>query len=140
MRSESSQKLVDIDSILQQAIRKGLTEQNNLLRNGRPLTVEVKMIGNRPSGETPDDDDLVQRAWVATKIVGNDPKLKISSTDSNIPISKGISAITLGGGGIGKGAHSLGEYFINKDGYVGIQRVLLIVVAQTGMANKINNL
>lgn len=139
MRSESPQRLTEIDSILQRAIRKGLAEQNELLRSGRPLTVQVKMIGNRPSGETSSDDNLVQRAWATTKIVGAEPKLRISSTDSNIPISKGIPAITLGGGGIGKGAHSLGEYFVNKEGYIGIQRVLLIVVAQTGMANEINN-
>ncbi len=139
MRSESPQRLAEIDSILQRAIKRGLDEQNELLRNGRPLTVQVKMIGNRPSGETSTEDNLVQRAWASTTEFGIEPKLRISSTDSNIPISKGIPAVTLGGGGIGKGAHSLGEYFVNKDGYVGIQRVLLIVVAQTGMANEINN-
>ena len=140
MRSESPQRLNEIDTLLQQAIRKGLAEQNSMTRSGRPLIADVKMIGNRPSGETSTENTLVQRAWAATKVVGSEPALKISSTDSNIPISKGIPALTLGGGGIGKGAHSLGEYFVNKDGYLGIQRVLLVVVAQAGLASEINTL
>lgn len=136
MRSESPEKLAEIDSILQKAIRKGLLEQNRILKEGRNITVDVKMIGNRPSGETSTSDPLVQRAWAATKLIQKEPSLRISSTDSNIPISLGIPAITLGGGGIGKGAHSLGEYFVNKDGHIGIQRVLLIVASQAKMSQK----
>jgi hypothetical protein len=46
----------------------------------------------------------------------------------------GIPAITTGGGGQGFGAHSLDEWFRNEDGPVGIQRVLLIALAQVGVA------
>jgi len=140
MRSESPEQLVGIDSILQRSVRKGLKEQNDILRSGRPLRVDVKMIGDRPSGETPTEEGLVQMAWASTKVIGSKPSLRIGSTDSNVPISLGIPAVTLGGGGIGKGAHSLGEYFVNKDGHLGIQRVMLVVIGYTGLASEINNL
>ncbi|MEQ9424373.1 MAG: M20/M25/M40 family metallo-hydrolase [Cyclobacteriaceae bacterium] len=138
MRSESPERLIEIDSILQKAIRKGVAEQNDLKRNGRPIVADIKMIGQRPSGSTITEDPLVQRAWASTEQLNLEPKLRIGSTDSNIPISKGIPSVTLGGGGIGKGAHSLGEYFVNTDGHVGIQRVLLIVAAQTQIADEVN--
>lgn len=133
MRSVSSERLAQIDSLLQQSVRKGLKEQNNLVRSGELMTVEVKMIGNRPSGETSIDNPIVQRALAVTEWMDGKPELKMSSTDSNIPISLGIPALTLGGGGIGKGAHSLQEMYINNEGYKGIQRAFIIVIAQTGL-------
>jgi hypothetical protein len=45
----------------------------------------------------------------------------------------GIPAFTIGGGGNGVGAHSLNEFFVNTNGPRGIQRALLIVLAQAGL-------
>jgi hypothetical protein len=67
-------------------------------------------------------------------MMGLEPRLGRGSTDSNIPISLGIPAVTIGGGGVGGGAHSLHEYFVNRDGTRGIRRALLILLAQAGLA------
>jgi hypothetical protein len=40
-----------------------------------------------------------------------------------------IPAITIGGGGIGTGAHSLNEAFDTQDSYIGTQRALLLAIA-----------
>lgn len=133
MRSESPDMLVRIDTILQKAVRRALADQNKLKRHGPDLTVTVEMIGDRPSGEHPEDLPLVQRAIAATEYVGGKPTLRRSSTDSNIPISKGIPAITIGGGGVGRNAHALDEYYINKEGTKGIRRALLLVLAEVGI-------
>ena len=77
---------------------------------------------------------LEKGAVAATELFGLQPTLRRSSTDSNIPISLGIPAITIGGGGSGGGGHSPGEWFINENGPRGIQRALLILVAQAGLA------
>jgi hypothetical protein len=45
----------------------------------------------------------------------------------------GIPAFTIGGGGVGSGAHSLDEYYVNQNGPRGIQRALLILLAQAGI-------
>ena len=49
--------------------------------------------------------------------MGVEPRLTIGSTNSNIPISLGVPAVTIGRGGDGGKAHSLDEWWINKDGY-----------------------
>lgn len=136
MRSLSSERLNGIDTILQRAIRTGLNEQNRLKRSGPPLTVDIEMVGNRPSGHTNSEMPLVQRAMAASKHLGKTPRLVTSSTDSNIPISKGIPAVTLGAGGKSGKTHSLHEWFLNKEGYKGIQKVFLVVAAQAGAITK----
>ena len=134
MRSVSPERLDGIDSLFQRAVRRAVEEQNELRRQGPELTVDVEMIGDRPSGEIAPSDPLIQRGIAATRALGREPELGRSSTDSNIPISMGIPAMTLGGGGDGGGAHSLDEWFRNDEGVVGIRRILLIVVAQAGLA------
>lgn len=134
MRSEGDETLESVDAILQGAVQRALAEENQLRQRGEPLTVEMDMIGDRPSGVTPEDHPFVQRAVAVTEALGGLPSLGRSSTDSNIPISLGIPAITIGGGGIGRGAHSLDEWFINQDGPVGVQRTLLIALSQVGVA------
>ena len=134
MRSLSPESLNEIDAIFQEAMQKGLAEQNAFNRYGDAMTVDIEMIGNRPSGSTPYSEKLVQIAVAATDWE-SEPDLSTSSTDSNIPISLGIPAVTIGGGGIGKGAHSLHEYYINENGHLGVQRVFLIVTAMTELAD-----
>jgi hypothetical protein len=69
-----------------------------------------------------------------TAYFDTEPSLGISSTDSNTPIAKGIPAVTIGRGGDGGGAHSLDEWWLNKDGHLAIQRALLLAVSEAGWA------
>jgi len=134
MRSVSDERLNGVDSLFQRALRRAVERQNEVRRRGDPLTVDVEMIGDRPSGLISAETPFIQRGMAATVALGLEPSLGRSSTDSNIPISMGVPAMTIGGGGIGYGAHSLDEYYVNEEGHVGIQRALLIVAAQAGVA------
>lgn len=134
MRSQGVETLEAVDAILQGAVQRAVAEENDLRTRGEPLTVDVELIGDRPSGEIAEDDPFVQQAAAVTRALGMEPSFGRSSTDSNIPISMGIPAITIGGGGQGFGAHSLDEWFRNVDGPVGVQRTMLIVLAQVGVA------
>lgn len=133
MRSEVQERLVRVDSIFQTAMRRALHEYNATRREGEPLELDVELIGDRPSGEIPVTDPFVQRTVAAALELGLEPDLSRSSTDSNIPISMGIPAVTLDGGGIGGRAHSLDEWFINRNGPLGIQHALLTLLAQAGV-------
>ena len=133
MRSESPEALLEIDALFQAAMRKGIEEANEARARGEELTLEITMIGNRPSGEIPDDHPFIQRALAATELLGGTASLRRSSTDSNTPIALDIPAITIGGGGAGGNAHSLAEFFMNQDGPLGIQRALLILVSGAGL-------
>ena len=65
--------------------------------------------------------------WAATA-TGHEAKLGIGSTDSNIPMSLGIPAITMGGDGKSDNAHSLEEWFEPANAWKGPQPVLLTIL------------
>lgn len=134
MRSESQERLIRIDSIFQRSMRRALDEANAARRSGPELGVELALIGDRPSGEIPVGDPFVQRAIAVTRAMGLEPALRRSSTDANVPISMGIPALTIGGGGVSAGAHSPQEWYVNRDGPRGIQRAMLILLGQAGLA------
>ncbi|MEZ5040125.1 MAG: M20/M25/M40 family metallo-hydrolase [Saprospiraceae bacterium] len=135
IRSVEPSRLDDMDVILKDAMQKALAEQNSIRKDGRPLTVKVELIGDRPSGELSPDLPLIQRAAAATRSFGVTPRPTRGSTNANIPIAKGIPAVTIGRGGIGGWAHSLMEWWANKDGYQGTQYALLLLVAESGLAD-----
>ena len=133
IRSIEPLHLEAMEVLLKKAVRKALAHQNELKRQGPDLTVKIDKIGNRPSGELSDTLPLIQRTLAATTHFGVEPFLTRGSTNSNIPITKGIPSVTIGRGGNGGKAHSLGEWWINEEGYKAIQLALLIVLSETGM-------
>ena len=56
-----------------------------------------------------------------------------SSTDSNLAMSLGIPAVTLGGGGEGGNWHSRNEWYRPVDGYLGPQNALLTILMLQGL-------
>ena len=134
MRSGSQVKLDEIDAVFQKAMQKALKDENDGRAHGPELSVDVKRVGKRPAGVGSTEAPLVKRMMASMKHYGIEPKLRISSTDSNIPISLGIPAITISRGGIGGGAHSPDEWWENTDGPVASQIGFLTVLAQAGMA------
>lgn len=137
MRSVSPESLTRIEAVFLEAMDRALEEENALRRDGPPLTVEKLKIGDRPSGEGDRSAPLVQRALATTAVFGVQGELGRSSTDSNIPIALGIPAVTIGRGGIGVGGHSPGEYWVNVNGHLAIQRALLLLAAEAGLAGMI---
>ncbi|MGV3558681.1 M20/M25/M40 family metallo-hydrolase [Larkinella arboricola] len=133
MRSESPERLNGIDQLLQAAVQRALKEENSLKRSGPDLTVDVKKIGDRPSGKIEPTVPLVQRAMAVSTYLGAKPRLDVSSTNANTPISLGVPAITIGSGGTGGNVHALNEWWLNDKGYLGLQNVLLVLLAEAGM-------
>jgi len=111
MRSEDEAELAKLGAkflaILQEA---GAHE--NAARSTRigKVSVEPKLIGERPTGHTSADALIVATTAAAARAAGYTPELGASSTDSNIPISLGIPAVTIGSGGLGGRVHSLDEW------------------------------
>ena len=134
MRSESPERLKGIDQLLQQAVQRSLQEENHLKRRGAELTVEIKLVGDRPSGSVDPLAPLVQRSLAVVNAFGWEPKPGVGSTNANIPFAKGIPAVTISRGGKGGGAHSLGEWWINEKGYLAIQQALVLLLAEAGVA------
>ena len=111
MRSASPANLKAVEARFLKIIEESVAAEN-AARDTRygAITATPELIGDRPAGTTPEGDPLVQTAARILKANGYTPELGASSTDSNIPISLGIPAITLSAGGGGFRAHALDEY------------------------------
>jgi tripeptide aminopeptidase len=137
LRSGADTELRRLDSFFRRAVRQAVDEENANRRPGDPLLeLKIDLIGERPSGETPSDSPLVELAVEATKILGVEPRLDQSSTDSNLPISLGIPAITLGAGGTSGASHTLAEWYDPTDRELGLKRALLVILGFVGLNQK----
>lgn len=80
------------------------------------IAYDLKQVGDRPVGATPLDAPIIRIAAAASKAGGFAPTFGAGSTDSNIPFSMGIPAVTLGSGFQTMRAHSLEEaMLVDKD-------------------------
>lgn len=134
MRSESPERLEKISKIFISSMQVGVDKQNSIRRLGPELELEIIEIGNRPSGEISNSDPLVQKAIASANYFGVNPQLNRGSTNSNIPISMGISAVTIGRGGVGGNAHALDEWWVNENGSEAIKMALLLTVCEAGLS------
>jgi len=133
LRSAAESELQRLDAFFRRAMRDAADEENGSRRAGNPLLqLKLELIGERPTGETPSDSPLVELALEATRILGVEPRLDQSSTDSNLPISLGIPAITLGAGGTSGCSHTLDEWYDPRDRDKGLKRGLLVVLGMAG--------
>ena len=134
LRSVADAELRRLDSFFRRAVRQSVDEENANKRPGdRLLDLKLDLIGERPTGETPADSPLVELAIEATKTMGVEPRLDQSSTDSNLPISLSIPAITLGAGGTSGCSHTLAEWYDPRGRELGLKRALLVILGVVGL-------
>lgn len=93
----------------------------------------IELMGERPSGTTPVGAPLVQAAMEVTRCLGFEPLPDVGSTDANLPISLGIPAIAVGGGGSSGNVHTPEEWFDPTRRETGIQRLLALVAVVAGL-------
>lgn len=60
------------------------------------VELEVTVVGDRPSGSIAPDHELVRLVTAVQGKLGIHSRLSASSTDANIPLSRGIPAVTIG--------------------------------------------
>lgn len=110
MRSVDCRELKKVDDQFLAIVREAVEEENKArsTREG-PITAQPELIGDRPCGETAMDAPIVQLTAATVKAFGLTPSFGVSSTDSNLPMSLGIPAVTIGRGPGGR-AHALDEW------------------------------
>ncbi len=128
LRSSAPAALKALDVQFQRAVDEAVVEENR--RWGRPgvVTVEATMVGDRPAGALSDSAPIVQAVREAGRALGLAVPLSEGSTDANLPMSLGIPAVTIGGGGDGNDAHALTESFDTTDAWRGAQHALLVTI------------
>ena len=138
MRSESRDELENLVESFLGLVHEAVEEENATRSiSAGQIELEMTLIGDRPSGQTSESANIVRFAVAAFEAFGIRPAFRISSTDSNVPISLGIPAITIGRGGLGGRSHSLDEWVdIEPESTVrGIQVVLTTILAIAGVIN-----
>ncbi len=133
MRSNDAAELARLEARVREVTAQAVAEENARWNNGE-ITVNFRLIGDRPTGSTAAEHPLVQVAALAFDAVASPlDGLRTSSTDSNIPMSLGVPAITIGGGGSSGGEHAPEEWYDPTDSHKGPQLAFLLTLGLVGI-------
>jgi acetylornithine deacetylase/succinyl-diaminopimelate desuccinylase-like protein len=134
LRSEDEAQVGKMERALRDAMQAGAKEEMADARGSNDsLQVEFRSLGSRPAGKLPDNSPLLEALRSVDRFLGNRSRLERSSTDANIPLSLGIPAVSLGGGGRGGGSHTLSEWYDPTGRELGLKRLFLSTVALAGV-------
>jgi acetylornithine deacetylase/succinyl-diaminopimelate desuccinylase-like protein len=145
LRSEDESELGRLESALREAMLAGVKEEAQSAHPGPGadgdytqlnqfhLRLDFSPLGARPAGKLPGDSPLLATIRNVDSYLGNRSRLERSSTDANIPLSLGIPAVALGGGGKGGGSHTLEEWYDPSGRELGLKRLFLAAVALAGL-------
>jgi tripeptide aminopeptidase len=128
MRSSDPASLAAVDASIQKAIDAAVAEENARWGKAGTITVVKELVGDRPAGSTPESASIVKNGIAVATVLGFNANLGEGSTDSNLPMSLKIPAITIGGGGRGREAHALTESYDTTDSWMGTQYALLLTI------------
>ena len=129
LRSSDEAALEALDRSVQNIINDAVTQENARWKQNGPLTVTSERVGGRPTGKTDGRSAIVQTAMSISSMLGMATRPGEASTEANVAMQMSIPAIAIGGGGIGRGAHTLEESFDSTGSSRGTERALRLVIA-----------
>ena len=129
LRSSDAPALAELEGRFHRAVDTAVSDENARWGRTPGVTVSKERVGNRPAGSTPSSAPLVQTAYAVAKALGLTAAPSESSSDANLPMSLGIPAIAIGGGGVAWGSHSESEWFDSTNSWQGTQNAVLLTVA-----------
>ena len=133
IRSESSAKITELVTLLEQAAEQAQETENQRATAGK-VVMKLREIGSRPAGKLPGDAALLRHVRAVDAHLGIRSTLEAASTDANIPLSLGLPAVAIGAGGQGGGAHTWQEWFSPEGRDLGLKRILLTAALEMGAA------
>ena len=135
MRSTDCGELKKVEDQFLAIVKTAVDEENaaRSTREGR-ISADPALIGDRPCGETALDSPIVRMTTAVVQAFGLKPSYGISSTDSNLPMSLGIPAVTIGRGPGGR-AHALDEWTVvePKADVQAVQVAMAIILSVAGV-------
>ena len=131
LRSSHPGHLDHIEQELRRAVAHACAEAQEHSSGGR-LQYAIRLIGSRPAGELPASSPLLAAIRAVDAHLGIQSQTQIASTDANIPLSLGLEAVSLGAGGNGGGAHTLGEWFEPAGREQALERLALLILLLAG--------
>jgi tripeptide aminopeptidase len=139
IRSTSMAEMERLEQSLRLALNRAVEEEtltaemrSSAQKRPSGVSCEVVVIGNRPAGELPPGARILQVLRAVDAQLANAAQIQRASTDANIPLSFGLEAVAIGGGGSGGGAHTLQEWFDSTGRELALKRILLTMLALAG--------
>lgn len=132
IRSDETAAMLEVEKQVLAAIDQAVIDENRRWKVDT-LTVERKLIGDRPAGRMPVGSPIVEAGVRASRALGFEPRLRGASTDANVPMSMGVPAIIVSAGGRTGGFHALSEWIDLSDAWKGAQASLLTVLGLVGV-------
>jgi di/tripeptidase len=118
---------------LHRAVEDAVMEANRGQRGEAGLVrFTIDKIGDRPAGRLPAGSELMALVEAVDRHLAIRTEMRLASTDANIPLSLGVPAVSIGGGGEGGGIHTYGEWYDAKGRDLGLRRILLLLLAVAG--------
>src|SRR6201997_5136876 len=141
IRATSMVEMERLEQALRLALNRAMEDETMAAEMRSPaqrrpsgVNCEVVVIGSRPAGELAVGARILQVVRAVDAQLGNAAQVQRASTDANIPLSLGLEAVAIGGGGSGGGAHTLQEWFDSNGRELGLKRILLTMLALAGVA------
>ncbi|SDG78046.1 MULTISPECIES: M20/M25/M40 family metallo-hydrolase [unclassified Duganella] len=134
IRSADAALLAKVEQQIKDAIQQGVNDTNQRW-NSKAISADVALIGDRPAGKMAEDAVIVRTALAAAKVQGRPALLDAAhSTDANLPMSLGVPAVTMSGGGTSGGYHSEKlEWWAPQNAHTGPQNAMLTVLGLVGV-------
>ncbi len=139
IRSTSMSEMERLEQSLRLALNRAVEDEtlaaemrSSAQKRPSGVNCEVVVIGNRPAGELQAGARILQVIRAVDLQLNNTAQVQRASTDANIPLSLGLEAIAIGGGGSGGGAHTLQEWFDSNGRELALKRILLTMLALAG--------
>jgi di/tripeptidase len=138
IRSTSMAEMERLEQTLRLALNRAVedetmaAEMRSVAQKRPGVNCEIVPIGSRPAGELTAGARILHVIRAVDAQLNNAAQVQRASTDANIPLSMGLEAIAIGGGGSGGGAHTLQEWFDSNGRELGLKRILLTMLALAG--------
>jgi len=140
IRSTSMAEMERLEQSLRRALNRAVEDESmaaemrsSAQRRPSGVNCEVVVIGNRPAGELQTGARILQAVRAVDAQLSNAAHVQRASTDANVPLSLGLEAVAIGGGGSGGGAHTLQEWFDSNGRELALKRILLTMLALAGV-------
>jgi acetylornithine deacetylase/succinyl-diaminopimelate desuccinylase-like protein len=128
IRSTDPAQLIATAKAVQQVFNEIVTTPTTTKTTIPPPKLHIESIGNRPAAALPDDSPLLHTLRAVDRHLALRTEPRLGSTDANIPLSRSIPAIAIGGGGTGGGIHTLQEWYDPTNRETALRRILLTLL------------
>jgi acetylornithine deacetylase/succinyl-diaminopimelate desuccinylase-like protein len=128
IRSTDPAQLVATASTVHQIFEEIVATSTTPKTTTPPPKLHIEAIGNRPAAALPDDSPLLHTLRAVDRHLTLRTEPRLGSTDANIPLSRSVPAIAIGGGGTGGGIHTLQEWYDPTNRETALRRILLTLL------------